>query len=73
MADKPRNTMDEATITADKKSGENTDPSDNTTMADVANQNRATAPRRPAEHGGPTGLEPTRYGDWEKNGRCTDF
>ena len=28
---------------------------------------------RPAEHGGPAGLEPTRYGDWEKNGRCTDF
>ncbi len=27
----------------------------------------------PQEHGGPKGLEPTRYGDWEKNGRCTDF
>ncbi len=25
------------------------------------------------EYGGPSGLEPTRYGDWEKNGRCTDF
>ncbi len=25
------------------------------------------------EYGGPKGLEPTRYGDWEKNGRCTDF
>jgi len=25
------------------------------------------------EHGGPRGLEPTRYGDWEKNGRCIDF
>ncbi len=25
------------------------------------------------EKGGPKGLEPTRYGDWEKNGRCTDF
>ena len=28
---------------------------------------------RPKEHGGQKGLEPTRYGDWEKNGRCTDF
>jgi hypothetical protein len=28
---------------------------------------------RPAESGGPTGPEPTRYGDWEKNGRCIDF
>jgi hypothetical protein len=27
----------------------------------------------PREIGGPKGPEPTRYGDWEKNGRCTDF
>ena len=25
------------------------------------------------EIGGPKGLEPTRYGDWEVNGRCSDF
>ena len=25
------------------------------------------------EIGGPKGLEPTRYGDWEKKGRCIDF
>ncbi len=25
------------------------------------------------EVGGRKGLEPTRYGDWEKNGRCIDF
>jgi serine/threonine-protein kinase RsbW/sigma-B regulation protein RsbU (phosphoserine phosphatase) len=25
------------------------------------------------EIGGPSGPEPTRYGDWEVNGRCTDF
>ncbi|QOW18708.1 DUF1674 domain-containing protein [Lysobacter ciconiae] len=25
------------------------------------------------EHGGRDGLNPTRYGDWEKNGRCIDF
>ncbi|KAL1550686.1 hypothetical protein AAHA92_18618 [Salvia divinorum] len=25
------------------------------------------------EVGGPRGPEPTRYGDWEKNGRCSDF
>ena len=29
---------------------------------------------RPArEIGGPKGPEPTRYGDWEKAGRCIDF
>ena len=27
----------------------------------------------PREIGGPKGPEPTRYGDWEYNGRCTDF
>ncbi len=25
------------------------------------------------EIGGPPGPEPTRYGDWEKGGRCIDF
>ena len=29
-------------------------------------------PRVP-EQGGPRGLEPTRYGDWERDGRCVDF
>ena len=28
---------------------------------------------RPKEIGGRPGPEPTRYGDWEKNGRCIDF
>ncbi|MCD6073822.1 MAG: hypothetical protein K0Q70_705 [Rhodospirillales bacterium] len=28
---------------------------------------------KPKEYGGPKGLEPTRYGDWEKGGRCIDF
>jgi hypothetical protein len=27
----------------------------------------------PVEIGGRDGPEPTRYGDWEKNGRCIDF
>lgn len=26
-----------------------------------------------SETGGPKGLEPTRYGDWEAKGRCHDF
>ena len=25
------------------------------------------------EINGRKGLDPTRYGDWEKNGRCIDF
>jgi len=27
----------------------------------------------PKEIGGPKGPEPTRYGDWERNGRVSDF
>ncbi len=30
-------------------------------------------PPRTREFGGPAGPEPTRYGDWEKDGRCSDF
>jgi len=30
-------------------------------------------PERPREIGGPKGPEPTRYHDWERNGRCIDF
>lgn len=29
--------------------------------------------REMIEIGGVKGPEPTRYGDWEKNGRCSDF
>jgi hypothetical protein len=28
---------------------------------------------KPREIGGPKGPEPTRFGDWERNGRCSDF
>ena len=27
----------------------------------------------PKELGGPSGPEPTRYGDWERKGICSDF
>lgn len=39
-------------------------------------QNDTPAPDKtnPAsEVGGREGPDPTRYGDWEKNGRCIDF
>jgi len=31
------------------------------------------AKNRPHEHQGPKGPEPTRYGDWERNGIASDF
>ena len=33
----------------------------------------ANKDKAPKEIGGRKGPEPTRYGDWEKNGRCIDF
>jgi hypothetical protein len=46
-------------------------------MTDVAavGSPSATAPAqpRPNEIGGRDGPEPTRFGDWEKAGRCIDF
>ena len=39
----------------------------NDTPIDLIKEDSAT------EIGGPVGPEPTRFGDWEKNGRCSDF
>ncbi len=36
-------------------------------------ESETPAPAMPKEIGGPKGPEPTRYGDWEQKGRCTDF
>lgn len=30
-------------------------------------------PESDGETGGPKGPEPTRFGDWEQKGRCSDF
>jgi hypothetical protein len=38
-----------------------------------AGSGEKASPARPKEIGGPPGPEPTRYGDWERNGRCVDF
>ena len=41
---------------------------------DRSPQNEAVVPPPlPREIGGPKGPEPTRYGDWERKGRCYDF
>ena len=42
------------------------------TATQAATPQPAAVSRKP-EIGGPKGPEPTRYGDWEKNGRCVDF
>lgn len=41
-------------------------------LAEAA-ERRATAAQMARELGGPAGPEPTRYGDWERNGVAVDF
>ena len=38
-----------------------------------AAKTRTPQPDRPKEIGGPAGPEPTRYNDWERKGRVSDF
>ncbi len=50
----------------------NTPPEGGATQQDAGPKPDAATPH-PKEIGGPKGPEPTRYGDWEVKGRCTDF
>jgi len=45
-------------------------PTSNTKQDTAAERDQG---KRPKEIGGRAGPDPTRYGDWEKNGRCIDF
>lgn len=38
-----------------------------------AKPDNAAGAAKKTELGGPKGLEPTRFGDWERDGRCVDF
>ena len=40
---------------------------------DAESGREAPVDEAPREIGGRGGLDPVRYGDWEKNGRCIDF
>ena len=43
------------------------------TDAGTAAKPPAPSAKKTGETGGPNGPEPTRYGDWERKGRCIDF
>ena len=50
-----------------------TDDKDKTAAEEQPAAEPKPAPVAEREIGGPKGPEPTRYGDWEINGRCSDF
>jgi hypothetical protein len=49
------------------------EPKDQPAQPQQVTEEPPASPAKPKEIGGPKGPEPTRYGDWEVNGRCTDF
>jgi hypothetical protein len=41
--------------------------------SEETDRRESEALQKPKEIGGPKGAEPTRFGDWERGGRCIDF
>lgn len=56
-------------MSIDKKPPETAEPQEDEPVATNDSANDGS----PKEIGGRPGPDPTRYGDWEKNGRCIDF
>lgn len=50
-----------------------TDSEESKSADSDADDTVSKAEKLPKEVGGRGGLDPTRYGDWEKSGRCIDF
>jgi hypothetical protein len=57
------------TVSAQHETSQDDAPTDGDSVPNSSDKTVANPP----EHGGRGGLNPTRYGDWEKNGRCIDF
>ncbi|MBI2718642.1 MAG: DUF1674 domain-containing protein [Rhizobiales bacterium] len=56
-----------------EKDGKSLSPEARRALAEAAARRAAAASERPREVDGPKGPEPTRYGDWERNGIASDF
>ena len=55
-------------MTADKKTTDIKKP-----VAEKTDMSEPSDAIPTKEHGGQKGPDPTRFGDWEKAGRCVDF
>ncbi len=72
----PRPNKTSEIVENETQSGETSSPEELNSRKASSDKHTADAAKdatRPVEIGGQKGPEPTRYGDWEKNGRCTDF
>ena len=55
------------------KTGPQADAAASDPVQQSVDQAESAAAEMPREVNGPKGPEPTRYGDWEQKGRCSDF
>ncbi len=71
----PDETEHKEPVAADPESpGGDLPPAAQRALAEAEERRKAAAEEaRPKELGGRGGLEPTRYGDWEKDGIAHDF
>ena len=73
----PEETTDSVTPDETADPGDPATPSDGPaedSAGDSAGDNAEQPTKKPSEEfGGRGGLDPTRYGDWEKGGRAIDF
>jgi hypothetical protein len=73
MSDKPAPARPDRTHPKHAEAGTDGARTPSSEVPDAGPDSCAGASERAREIGGRGGLDPTRYGDWEKNGRCIDF
>jgi hypothetical protein len=65
--------LDDQNVAKDQSSRGSNKQAEQHTEIETKGRAQAEANAKVKEIGGPKGLEPTRYGDWEAKGRCYDF
>jgi len=73
-SDGSREALENIQASAEVKRAEKLSPAAHRALAEAAARRAAAPLRAPSDEiGGRGGLEPTRYGDWEKKGLASDF
>ena len=57
----------------EEKVSDNSGSTDDSNSETLSQKDQSIEDSSPKEFGGPKGPNPTRYGDWERKGRCVDF
>jgi hypothetical protein len=73
MTSKPKNTLPVAGNSGDGAESTSVSGPDSVGKPVPGKQPARSGTPQSTEIGGREGLDPTRFGDWEKDGRCVDF